>query len=132
MNCPALTMLMGAGLEFIKLARKVLVVDDDPLVLDITVSMLEDIGCEVVAASNAKEALEKLSDDQQIDILMTDINMPGMDGYELANAALQRHARLKIIVLSGREDDGHGLPLIRKPFNQEDLRKTMLRHTHLC
>jgi CheY-like chemotaxis protein len=71
------------------LARVVLVVDDEPLVLEVTEAMLKDLGCEVVTAKGANEALEKLSTDSRIEILITDVNMPGMDGYELAAAAVR-------------------------------------------
>jgi CheY-like chemotaxis protein len=90
------------------LARVVLVVDDEPLVLEVTETMLKDLGCEVVTAPGANEALEKLSTDRRIEVLITDINMPGMDGYELARAAVRMRKRLKVIVLSGRETEGCG------------------------
>jgi hypothetical protein len=57
-------------------ARVVLVVDDEPLVLHVTVGMLEDLGCEVIAATNGLEALEKLSAEPRVEVLITDINMP--------------------------------------------------------
>jgi two-component system cell cycle response regulator CpdR len=114
------------------LSRVVLVVNDEPLVLDITVSMLNEFGCEVVIAANAREALEKLSIDERIEILITDINMPGMDGYELAEKAKRMREGLKVIVLSGREQAGSGLPLVRKPFLAQDLRRAMAQHTGLC
>jgi CheY-like chemotaxis protein len=63
--------------------RVILVVDDEPLVLEITASMLEDLGCEVITAPSAKDALEKLSTHAHIEILITDVNMPEMDGYQL-------------------------------------------------
>jgi two-component system, cell cycle response regulator CpdR len=113
-------------------ARVVLVVDDEPLVLDVTVGMLEDLGCEVIAATDGLEELEKLSADPRVEVLITDINMPGMDGYELADAAMNVRDTLKVLMLSGRESDGCGFPLIRKPFLQEDLIKTMAAHTGLC
>jgi two-component system, cell cycle response regulator CpdR len=113
-------------------SRVVLVVDDEPLVLEVTASMLMDIGCDVVTAANGKDALEKLSTDERIEILITDINMPGMDGYELAERAKRIRDRLKVIVLSGREQKRTGFPLIRKPFLENDLKKTMAQHTGLC
>jgi CheY-like chemotaxis protein len=73
-----------------------------------------------------------LSSDRRIEILITDINMPDMNGYALADAATLMHEGLKVIVLSGRESDGRGFPLVRKPFLEEDLRRTMARHTGLC
>lgn len=106
--------------------------NDDPLVLDVTASMLEDIGCEVVTARGGKDALEKLSTDQRVEILITDINMLGMDGYALADAAKRMRQQLKVILLSGQEREGGGFPLIRKPFLSEDLRRTMAEHTGLC
>jgi two-component system cell cycle response regulator CpdR len=114
------------------LSRVVLVVDDEPLVREITASMLNDLGCEVLSAANATEALTKLSADRRIEILITDINMPDMNGYALADAAVLMCEGLKVIMLSGREDDGRGFPLIRKPFLWQDLKNTMAQHTGLC
>jgi CheY-like chemotaxis protein len=62
----------------------------------------------------------------------TDINMPGMDGYELAETAVQRRSHLKVILLSGKEYNTHGFPLIRKPFMRSDLERTMAANTDLC
>lgn len=114
------------------MSRVVLVVDDEQLVLDITASMLEDLGCHVVTASNGTDALKQLSDDARIEILITDINMPGMNGYELANAAKHLREQLNVIVLSGRENEGRGFPFIRKPFMRDDLERTMAEYTGLC
>jgi two-component system, cell cycle response regulator CpdR len=114
------------------LARAVLIVDDEPLILEVTAEMLEDLGCDVVTAASAAEALAKLVADQRIEILITDINMPGMSGYELAEKAKQTREGLQVIVLSGQETDGRGFPIIRKPFLQEDLLRTMQRLPGLC
>ena len=113
------------------MSRVVLVVDDEPLVLAPTASMMEDLGCEVVTAANAPEALATLSADPRVEILITDINMPGMDGYELVEEAKRVREELAVILLSGREQDGSGFPLIRKPFLESDQR-TMAQHTGLC
>ena len=100
------------------MSRVVLLVDDEPLVLDVAASMLEDIGCEVVTAAGGAEALEKLSIDERIEILITDINMPGIDGYALAKYATQTETCPAIVFL--------------KPFMQDDLKRTMAQHTGLC
>jgi CheY-like chemotaxis protein len=114
------------------LARVFLVVDDEPAVREVTAFMLEDLGCEVVTAADASEALHCLETDRRIEALITDINMPGMNGYDLVERAQQLRKELKVIVLSGRESDGRGHPLIRKPFLQEDLLRAMKQTTGLC
>jgi two-component system cell cycle response regulator CpdR len=112
--------------------RVVLLVEDEPLLCAVAALMLEDMGCNVVTADNGKNALEKLSTDLRIAILITDINVPDMDGYALAEAAVRMRKQLKVILLSGKESDGHGFPLVRKPFLKDDLIQTMARHTGLC
>ncbi len=58
--------------------------------------------------------------------------MPEMSGYELAEKAQCARKNLGVIVLSGRETEPHGFPMIRKPFLQEDLARTMEHTTGLC
>jgi len=112
--------------------RSVLVVDDDPAVLDVLADMLNDLGCDVIRAANGADALDHLKHNDQISILITDINMPGMDGHELAHRATRIRPELKILQLSGREPRRGGFPMIRKPFTEEDLVNTMHRTTGLC
>jgi two-component system cell cycle response regulator CpdR len=114
------------------MAHLVLVVDDDPSVLEVITDMLEDLGCEVISANNAPDALRKLSSHSRISILITDINMPGMDGHELAERARRIRPELKILQLSGREPRRDGYPMIRKPFSEEDLARTMQHTTGVC
>jgi CheY-like chemotaxis protein len=107
------------------MSRVILVVDDEPLVLDVTVTMLEELGHEVVAASSAEEALFKLAAEQRIDILITDVSMPGMDGISLARAATRMRDDLQVIIVSAHADISHGFHALRKPFDTEDLRRTI-------
>jgi two-component system, cell cycle response regulator CpdR len=116
----------------LEVARTVLVVDDDPLVLEVTADMLKDLGCEVVAAASGMDAIERLLENANIEILVTDLNMPGMDGYELVERATAARPGLQVIMLSGREIDGRGWPVVRKPFLEEDLAHTMKQNTGLC
>jgi two-component system, cell cycle response regulator CpdR len=114
------------------LSRVALVVDDDPAVLDLLAEMLENLGCEVVTALNGTDALTALANDQRIEILISDVNMPGIVGYELAEKAKRVRKDLSVILLSGRESHSHGLPMIRKPFLQDELERVMRRTTGLC
>jgi CheY-like chemotaxis protein len=114
------------------MGRRVLVVDDDALILEVTAAMLDDLGCEVVTALCGDEALALLERDQGIQILITDINMPKMDGYELVDRAHAIRSGLKVIMLSGREPNGNGFPFIRKPFFEQDLLEMMRQTTGTC
>jgi CheY-like chemotaxis protein len=55
-----------------------------------------------------------------------------MDGYELVQRATAARPGLQVIMLSGREIDGRGWPVVRKPFLEEDLAHTMKQTTGLC
>ena len=55
-----------------------------------------------------------------------------VDGFAVARAATRMRKELKVIILSGRENDGRGFPLVRKPFLLGDLRRTMEQHTGPC
>jgi len=112
--------------------RTVLVVDDDPNVLEVITAMLDDLGCEVISAESGADALDQLGRNEQISILITDINMPGMDGHELAERAKRIRPELKVLQLSGRERRRDSYPMIRKPFTEEDLANIMQRTTGLC
>jgi two-component system cell cycle response regulator CpdR len=114
------------------MSHTVLVVDDDPNVLGVLADMLEDIGCNVVCAHNGAEALNLLDQHDKISILITDINMPAMDGHELAERATRLRPSLKVLQLSGRERRRGGFPMIRKPFSEADLVQVMQRTTGAC
>jgi CheY-like chemotaxis protein len=114
------------------MSHTVLVVDDDAAVLDVIVSMLEDLGCEVVCAHSGPEALDTLASNEGISTLITDINMPVMDGHELAERATRLRPGLKVLQLSGRERRRYAFPMIRKPFSEDDLARVMQETTGVC
>ena len=58
--------------------------------------------------------------------------MRGIDGRQLAFGAKQMQPDLQVVLLSGREHEGYGFPIIRKPFLQSDLRRLMAATTGLC
>jgi CheY-like chemotaxis protein len=113
--------------------RIILVVDDEPLVRDATANLLAALGCEVITAGNGNEALGKLKAEPRIELMITDIHMPGLSGYELAEVAKRTRPGLHVILISGRETDGRGFTLIRKPFRASDLTNAISQTTgHLC
>jgi CheY-like chemotaxis protein len=114
------------------MGRRVLVVDDDVLVLELLASMLGEIGCDTLTARSGTEALRTIAEDQTIEILISDINMPGLPGSELAERARSYRSHLKVILLTGGPADSRGFPLLRKPFAQSDLQRVMAETTGLC
>jgi signal transduction histidine kinase len=107
---------------------RILVVDDDRLVLTNTVAMLEDLGHSVIAAESAKEGLETARRDADIDLVITDEVMPKMSGSQMAGRMLETRPGLPIGVVTGYADladQGHrlnlDLPRLAKPFTQEAL-----------
>lgn len=107
----------------------VLVVDDDPLVLSGTVSMLEDLGHSVLSASSAREALELVLGDSRVAVVITDQVMPGMTGVELAAHLAIEKPGLPIILVSGFGEIAPGLDRIAvrlaKPFDRRQLCEAM-------
>jgi two-component system, response regulator PdtaR len=80
----------------------ILVVEDDALVQLELADWLADLGLTVLTADNADQAIERLDSHPQIDLLLTDIRMPGtMDGIRLAHHVAERWPPVKIVVLSG-------------------------------
>jgi PAS domain S-box-containing protein len=107
----------------------VLLVEDDPSVATITEAMLADLGHRVRLASDALEALEFLRSDVHVDVLFSDVMMPGgMNGAELALQAKGMRPQLKILLTSGYAGEeleaalAHGSqPFIRKPYLATEL-----------
>jgi CheY-like chemotaxis protein len=112
--------------------RTVLVVDDDPLVLNLTADTLRDLGCEVHTVASGAEALAKVKANRTITVLITDVNMPGVGGYELAERVKRERDDVKIILISGAETEGNGLPLVRKPLMDRELVRVMKDIDAMC
>ncbi len=79
---------------------KILVVDDDPYLLDMLIETLRTIGYDTSGASGAEEALRML-DTTSVDLVITDIRMPGMDGVEFAHRVKQQQPDLPVIFITG-------------------------------
>jgi CheY-like chemotaxis protein len=107
--------------------RIVLVVDDEPVVRRLVSRMLTGGPFAVLEAADALEALDMVRTlAPRVDLVITDINMPGMDGYGLVERLLQLPAPPWIVFITAREEGGEAayptIPLLRKPFERQSLR----------
>ncbi|MGZ6015012.1 MAG: response regulator [Phenylobacterium sp.] len=105
---------------------KVLLVDDDSAVREVTAGLLQDLGYRVVEAGSGGAALDMLDRQAEIDLLLLDFAMPGMNGAEVAREVHARRPGLPILFVTGYADtealaaagdDG----ILRKPFVERDL-----------
>jgi PAS domain S-box-containing protein len=110
--------------------EKILLVEDNPGLRAVVLRMLTDLGYAVIEANNGEEALERLAEDPAIDLLFTDVVMPGeLTGPQLATVARERRPTLKVLLTSGYSEvlagNGagklQGTSLIRKPYRKDEL-----------
>ncbi len=83
-----------------------LLVDDDPIVRDVLTMSLEDAGYAVLSADGGAAALSLLDSAGRVDVLVSDLTMPDMDGLALIKAAHERRPRLPAVLLTGYAGDG--------------------------
>lgn len=111
-------------------SETVLLVEDEPALLKMGKRMLESLGYRVLAAGTPAEALELAEKHAfEIHLLLTDVVMPGMNGWDLANNLLSLYPDVKYLFMSGHTANiiGHygvleeGVNFIQKPFSQRDL-----------
>lgn len=106
------------------MADTVLIVDDDTAVLTILYKVIKSNGLEADTASSGEQALELLAQ-REYELLLLDVNMKGMDGFEVVQAIRRNGLKIPIIIVSGRKEDYdtlYGLDIgaddyITKPFN---------------
>ena len=112
----------------------ILVVEDDPRVRRLTVTRLEDLGYQTLAAENGPAALDILRSENQIDLVLSDVVMPGgMTGFDVADQALEINPALKVLLATGYASGGEDAvkkarnrhPILRKPYTLRDLAKAL-------
>lgn len=99
----------------------ILVVDDEQPIRELLGWMLGDAGHAVFEAADGAEALTFLRGEQHIDIVLSDINMPGMDGVELSKRVSAEWPGLPVLLISGRPPPSGVRAFIAKPFRWEVL-----------
>jgi PAS domain S-box-containing protein len=110
-------------------SERILLVEDNDDMLEVTSAMLTTFGYRVVCARNGTEAIRILESDQEFELLFSDVVMPnGPNGVELAREAKRRKGKIKILLTSGYAGDvlaRHGaadeFPIIHKPFRMPEL-----------
>lgn len=113
---------------------RLLYVEDNVQIAEITCLMLEDSGLDIVQANSAEEALRLAEEEQQLfDIVLTDVVMPGLSGVQLARRLNRRWPNLPIVLVSGFSEElalGYGAQyeLLRKPFTRGALLDCLQRH----
>ena len=108
-----------------------LFVDDDATIRELMSTLLEDIGYATLLAQSGLEAMALLNAGESVDVLVTDLSMPGMDGLSLIRAAQAYQPDLPAILLTGYAGEGTSLAvtgaisgsfsLLRKPITAEHL-----------
>jgi CheY-like chemotaxis protein len=106
----------------------VLVAEDEAMLRVIAVEMLEDAGFRVFEAADGVEALDLLKANPDINLLVSDVKMPRMDGYTLAEAGYALRPGLKVVLMTGYAQEppadlmrGRSIQILHKPFNLEKL-----------
>ena len=113
--------------------RKVLVVEDDADVRAFVVSVLQDLGYEAVAADNAESARRVLANDRKIDVMLTDVVMPGANGRELYDDVRGVRPDMTVLFMTGYSRNAivhngvldAGVRLISKPFTVDELSREL-------
>jgi CheY-like chemotaxis protein len=111
--------------------KTVLLVEDEPTVRDLTALQLSEAGFDVLEASDFAEAMEVVRrfDGKSIDLLLTDVVLPGPDGTAVADAVRREAPGVKTLLMSGYAEEhmrsrlgaGRDIAFIGKPFKSEDL-----------
>jgi PAS domain S-box-containing protein len=109
----------------------VLLVEDDPMIRATTAEMLDDAGCLVIKAGSAEDALKVLKSGT-VDVLLTDVGLPGESGLDLARTAREIRPELCVVLASGDKAVGSDAAFLRaslvvKPYTPEILRQTIAK-----
>ena len=129
------TAAAGTALRPAAAGETILVVEDDEYVAVTTAESLRDLGYQVLSASEADAALRCLAEDRRIDLLFSDLVMPGaVGGVELARAALSLRPGLRVLLTSGYagaalQERGlpADLPFLGKPYRRDELAEKLRR-----
>ncbi len=116
-------------------AKRLLIVDDDPAVLGFVSTVAQSLQYQVLTSSDGVEALLSFGDGDSINALITDVNMPGVNGFQLAHSLRAKRPDLPVLFISGYFEemeapreliDAPGTHFLAKPFSPQTLGKALL------
>ncbi|MBJ6127025.1 hybrid sensor histidine kinase/response regulator [Microvirga splendida] len=113
----------------------VLVVEDEPVIRNLIVEVLQELGYRALEASDGPAGLKVLQSGQRIDLLVTDVGLPGINGRQIADAARETRPGLKVLFITGYAENATlangfldpGMEMITKPFAVEALATRITR-----
>lgn len=114
---------------------KVLVVEDESVIRNMAAELLRDLDCNVLEAADGLSGLSTFRANEGIELLITDIGLPGMNGYQLANQAMDSDPALKVLLITGYAENAipahgfmrPGMEMLTKPFSVSTLRSRVQR-----
>jgi len=115
------------------MSKNVLVVDDDPLGLDVLAEIFDGLGFQTISAASGREATTILESSTSIDLVVTDVNMPEITGLDVFEAARRRDAHLPVVYITGFIPkplqrvlaDASRTVVLQKPFELSALLKAL-------
>jgi PAS domain S-box-containing protein len=110
--------------------KRVVLVEDEPVIRELILELLGELGLQAFSASQGMEGLELMRGDVPIDLLITDIGLPGLNGRELADRAIAWRPELRVLFITGYEQGselvegsrGKNMDMLAKPFSVNDLK----------
>ena len=115
----------------------ILLAEDEALLRMLAADTLRDSGYEVIETGDGAAALEVLKSGAHVDLLISDIKMPRMTGYELVEAGLSLRPDLPVLLMTGYSHEpmpksiaGANIPVLHKPFNFDELPKYVEKAIH--
>jgi CheY-like chemotaxis protein len=111
---------------------RVLVIDDDPAQRYLFVELLKRTGYEAISVADGQEALDLLASGASFDIILSDMNMPGIHGAELLDELRRRYPKIPVVMMSVRRAEEWDLDVpkvapmyLQKPFDRNQLAQTL-------
>jgi CheY-like chemotaxis protein len=112
------------GVATAQAGETVLVIEDEESVRELVIEVLNDLGYRALEASDGPAGLRILQSDERIDLLVSDIGLPGMNGRQVADAAREHRPDLKVLFITGYAENAAmangflapGMEMVTKPF----------------